>query len=185
LDFVKSQSGLFERSNYNCSVINCVKDYVSSGAISQMQLNSGKDSFVGLGIDGPGITIKDTKIIVSSNAPASCTPNLYVDLLADDLDVMTSNKGSGESCGIKHIGCYNYLNTGETAIVTGKEYCEKINLPAAPSFILGGNIRKGSGESNLTMRLYNFDSGTIAGNPISIFNGTNSSDIHSDGRIKF
>lgn len=163
LDFITAQTVAVEGINYNCSTQGCTADYASVGSINQLQLASGQDRFAGFGLDGPGISITNVELIVNSNAPASCSPNLYVDLLADDLDVVTSNKGSGQSCGIRHIGCYNPLNALETKIVTGKEYCEKIKLPAAPSLILGGTIKKGNGESNLTMKIYDSDTSNLLG----------------------
>jgi len=157
LELIKAQTGLIEGKNYTCSAEGCVNDYVSTGSISQIQLSSGNNYYAGFKIDGPGIVITDAKIIINSNAPASCTPNLYVDLLSDNQNILTSNLNSGESCGIKHVGCYDSLNVVESIMVTGKDYCEKISIPATPSFILGGKIRKGDGNSNLTMKLYDYD----------------------------
>ncbi|MEK6909142.1 MAG: PKD domain-containing protein [Nanoarchaeota archaeon] len=163
IDLIKNQSGLVEGVNYNCSTNGCQNDYTSSGNVNQMQLSSGETGFVGFEVQGSGIEIMDAKLRVSSNAPSSCIPNLYVDLLADGQNIFTSNRGSGESCGVKHTGCYDSSNVGLATIVTGREYCEKIVIPAGPSFIVGGEINRGTGNSNLTMKLYDFDTTSFLG----------------------
>ncbi|MEK6792496.1 MAG: PKD domain-containing protein [Nanoarchaeota archaeon] len=164
LDFIKKQSGLSERVNYNCSSVGCANDYYSSGTINGVSLTTGQEKFVGFKLNGPGVSITNAKISVNSNAPLSCSPNLFVDILADGDDIIASTQSSGESCGIRHVGCYDTSNTEEAPIVTGTEYCEKISIPAAPAFKIGGKIHKGDGVANLTMRLYDFDSAVLLGN---------------------
>lgn len=161
LDLIINQS-LIEGQDYTCSTDGCVKDYASTGAVSQMTVSE-ESGFAGFGIDGTGIEIKDFSLSINSNAPASCLPNIYVDLLADGQDILTSTQGNGESCGIYHRGCYNQSNTQQATLVTGKEYCQKINIPAGPSFIIGGNIKRGTGSSNLTMKLYDYDTTNLRG----------------------
>ena len=163
LELIKNQSGLIEGLDYNCSTNDCLNDYSSGGATNQLQLGSGEVGYSGFKIEGSGIEVTDASLKISSNAPSSCTPNLYVDLLADGFDVLTTTQGSGESCGIRHTGCYDQSNTLLANIVTGKEYCQKISIPLGPAFIVGAQIKQGSGESNLTMKLYDFDTTDLLG----------------------
>lgn len=163
LELIENQTGLIEGIEYNCSTNGCLNDYSSSGVVSQIQVDSGEVDYVGFRIEGSGIEVKDAKLRISSNAPSSCTPNLYVDLLSDGDNVLTASQGNGESCGIRHTGCYDQANTLLANIVTGKQYCEKISIPQAPGFIVGAQIKQGTGESNLTMRLYDGDSTTLLG----------------------
>jgi len=160
IELLRSQN-LVEGDDYTCSPIGCLNSYSSSGIVNQLTIND-KGNFVGFGIDGNGISVTDAKITINTNAPSSCSPNIYVDVLGDQSEILTSDKGNGESCGIKHTGCYNTSNTNEAPIVLGKEYCEKINVPASPAKILGGKIRQGTGSSNLTMKLYNL-AGSLLG----------------------
>ncbi len=163
LELIENQTGLIEGIEYNCSTNGCLNDYSSSGVVQQIQIDSGNVNYAGFKIEGSGIEVKDSKVRVSSNAPSSCTPNLYVDLLSDGYNILTAAQGNGESCGIRHTGCYDQSNTLLANIVTGKQYCEKISIPQAPGFIVGAQIKQGTGESNLTVRLYDADSTSLLG----------------------
>src|SRR3989344_866120 len=164
LNWIKNNSGLYEGINYNCSAIGCSNDYYSSGSVNSVSLTSGQGKLVGFRVNGPGITITNAQFSVGSNAPSSCSPNLYVDVLADDEDILTSNQNSGQRCGVRHkSGCYDSSNSLEAAITPGNEYCEKMSIPATPSFIIGGRIINVSGYSNLTMKIYDFVSEMLIG----------------------
>lgn len=163
LQLIENQTGLIEGIDYNCSTNGCLNDYESSGVVNQIQISSGEINYAGFRIQGSGIDVTDSKIRISSNAASSCTPNLYVDLLSDGENILTTNQNSGESCGIKHTGCYNPSNAVFANIVTGREYCEKISIPSAPAIIAGAEIKQGTGNSNLTMKLYDFVSETLLG----------------------
>ena len=164
LDLIKKQPGLTEGANYNCSSIDCVNDYTSSGVINSVSLTTGQRSFAGFKIDRRGVSITNMRININSNSPSSCSPNLFVDILNDGEDVIASTQSSGESCGIAHRGCYDTSNNDEVEIIEEREYCEKISIPAAPGFKVGGKIRKGNSNSNLTMKLYDFEDARPVGN---------------------
>lgn len=162
LELVENQTGLIEGIDYNCSTNGCLNDYSSSGVVQQIQIDSGGVDYAGFKIEGSGVEVKDSKVRISSNAPSSCTPNLYVDLLSDGDNILTS-QGNGESCGIRHTGCYDQSNTLLANIVTGRQYCEKISIPQAPGFIVGAQIKQGTGDSNLTVKLYDGNSTSLLG----------------------
>ncbi|MBM3231891.1 PKD domain-containing protein [Candidatus Pacearchaeota archaeon] len=163
LELIENQTGLIEGIEYNCSTNGCLNDYSSSGVVQQIQVDSGEVDYAGFKIEGSGIKVKDAKLRISSNAPSSCTPSLYVDLLSDGENILTASKGNGESCGIRHTGCYAQSNILLATIVTGREYCEKISIPQAPGFIVGAQIKQGNGESNLTMKLYDGNTNNLLG----------------------
>lgn len=156
-DLLKNQSNIFDGIDYNCTTNGCVNSYTSSNSIEQLTLSSTEPKFVGFRIGSSGTEVTEANLEVNTNSLASCTPNLYVDLFADGQDLLTSSKASTESCGIKHTGCYDLSNNALATITIGKKYCEKISIPATPAFILGGTITRGSGESNLSMQLYDMD----------------------------
>ena len=166
LNLLKNNSGLVEGINYNCSTVGCARDYSSEGQAETLTLLSGTDSFAGFGVNEPGVSVTNAEFGVESNAQASCTPNLYVDILGDGENLMANSQSSGQSCGIRYSGCYNQQNTVEAVIVNDKEYCEEVNLPAAPAFIVGGEIRRGTGQSNLTMKLYDASNTDLVGSCI-------------------
>ena len=160
LDLIEAQSNLVEGEDYTCSTEGCIRDYTSSGVANQLQTGA-RGIFAGFKLEGSQIYVTDAQLRINSNAQASCTPNIYVDLLADGENILTSSQSSTVSCGIKYRGCYNQSNVLEAILTTGKKYCEKITIPAGPSFVLGGKVRQGLSESNLTMSLYDFNTNTI------------------------
>ncbi|MBS3081627.1 PKD domain-containing protein [Candidatus Pacearchaeota archaeon] len=163
LSLIRNQSNLSEGVNYNCSSNGCLSDYSSSGVTQGLSLSSGAGSFVGFGIEGSQISVTDAQLKIISNAQSSCAPNLYVDVLDDGQDILANTQSNGLSCGLRYTGCYNPSNNNEASIVSGREYCEMINISAGPSFIVGGKIRMGSSGSNLTMSLYEESSGNLLG----------------------
>ncbi|MEK6861516.1 MAG: PKD domain-containing protein, partial [Nanoarchaeota archaeon] len=164
IDFLEAQSGISEGAQYNCSTQGCVGQYTSQGATTGFPISSGNSKFAGFRITGTGITVNKAGFSVSSNAVASCVPQISIDPLADGQDIFVNSVSGTQSCGTRYDGCYNQANTIEATIIINKEYCEKVTMPAAPAFIVGGEIRNGTTLANLTMKLYDETNGGEAGN---------------------
>ena len=163
IDFIRAQSSLSEGAQYNCSTQGCVGQYVSQGMTNGFSIDAGMNKIAGFSVSGAGISINKAGFSVSGNALASCAPQISIDPLADGQDIFVNNVAGTQSCGTTYDGCYNQANTIEATIVTGKEYCEKVTMPAAPAFIVGGEIRNGTILANLTMKLYDETNGGVAG----------------------
>ncbi len=154
VDFLKAQDLISEGAEYNCSTQNCVDQYTSLGITTGFSIGTGESKFAGFKITGSAIAITNARFSVMSNVVASCAPQISIDPLVDGDDILVNSVAGTQSCGVKHVGCYDQINTVEAPIVVNKEYCEKITMPAAPAFIVGGEIRNGTVLADLTMILY-------------------------------
>ncbi len=163
LNLIKLQGNVIQGVNYNCNTPDCEGTYVSDGLVNGLLLSQGSSGFAGFVVSGTGVSITDAKLSLQSNALASCTPQIIVDVLADGEDLLTNSKTNGESCGIRYSGCYNQSNTNEATIISNSEYCERLTLPPSSAFIVGGEIRNGTTVANLTMKLYDVTEGGVAG----------------------
>ncbi len=163
IDFVRAHSSISEGAQYNCSTQGCVSQYIAQNAVTGFSLSQNQNKILGFSISGPGISITKAGFSVQSNAVASCTPQVFIDPLNDGQDIFASDKMGTQSCGARYAGCYNQANTIEATIISGTEYCETVTMPAAPAFIIGGEIRNGTTLANLTMKLYDAIDGGVAG----------------------
>ncbi len=153
-DFLEAQDGVSEGTEYNCSTRNCVNQYISQGVTTGFSVGAGESKFAGFKITGTDISITKAGFSVLSNVVASCAPQISIDPLSDGESIFVNSATGTQSCGVRHVGCYNQVNTVEAPIVINKEYCEKVTMPAAPAFIVGGEIRNGTSLADLTMILY-------------------------------
>ncbi|MGV8142863.1 MAG: PKD domain-containing protein [Candidatus Pacearchaeota archaeon] len=163
LNLIKLQSNVTLGNQYSCSTVDCEGTYVSQGQTDGFLVTETGEKFAGFVVSGTGVSITDATFSVQSNAIASCTPQIGVDVLADGFDVLTNSQSNGESCGTRYSGCYNQSNTIEAVIIANGEYCEKLTLPPSSRFIIGGEIRNGTSNANLTMKLYDSTEGGLAG----------------------
>lgn len=154
-------NNLEEVFDYNCSTPSCLPDYAVSGDIQGSSVVSGDyGKVVGFQLSGKDVQITSADFNFGSNVLASCNNQFSVDILDDGEGYLVNNKHNSQSCGISYSGCFDGSVSNEVDIVSGKEYCEKINLPSAPAFMLGAKVRNStSGNSDLTMSLYDFETG--------------------------
>ena len=160
---LKLHTGLTQGVSYTCNTPDCSANYDIQGETNGFSVSENNDKLAGFVVSGTGVSITDAKFAVQSNALASCLPQIKIDVLVDGTDIMTNYNGNGESCGVRYTGCYNQGNSIEATIISSGEYCEKMTLPASSSFIVGGEIRNGTTNANLTMKLYDSTEGGLAG----------------------
>ncbi len=163
ISLLKLQNNLTQGVSYVCNTPDCEGTYSSQGLTSGFLVSENSPKFAGFVVSGTGVSITDAKFSVQTNAIASCMPQINIDVLADGYDLLTNSESNGESCGFTYSGCYNQSNTIEATILSNSEYCEKLTLPASSAFIVGGEIRNGTTEANLTMKLYDSTEGGFAG----------------------
>ena len=154
LNLLQLQNNLIRGTHYNCSTPNCEGDYLSQDLTTGFIVSPNIKKFAGFVINGNGVSVTSAKFSVQSNAAASCLPQINIDVLADNLDILTNSRSNGQSCENTYTGCYDSSNTNEALIVSNKEYCEKMTLPASSAFIVGGKIRNGTILSTLKIKLY-------------------------------
>ncbi len=157
LDFLEAHNNLEKGNDYNCTTLNCMPAYETGSQTSGFSISSGQEKIAGFKLNGQNVQVTSAKFEVQSNAGASCTNQLSIDVLDDGEDLIINNNHNGESCGIPYTGCYNQANTGEATILSDRKFCEKITMPSAPAFIVGGEIRNGTSNTNVQMSLYDYE----------------------------
>lgn len=163
IQLLQAQTNLTQGSSYTCNTPDCTDTYTSQGLTNGFLLSEGSKKYAGFIFSGTGVSVNSAKFSVQSNAISSCLPQIKIDVLNDGNDLLTNSNTDGQSCGQRYFGCYNQSNTIEATITSGIEYCEKVSLPASSGFIIGGEIRNGTSDANLTMKLYDYSEGGIAG----------------------
>ncbi len=164
IQLIRANGNLNLGTHYTCTTLDCGKKYTSQDITNGFTINSNDKKYLGFVVTGQDVSIKKAEFSVQSNIAASCTPQqIKIDVLDDEIDILTNLNTDGQSCGQKYIGCYNPNNTLKTNITEGIEYCEKISLPASSGFIIGGKITNGTSNANLTMKIYDLTEGGMAG----------------------
>ncbi len=148
-----------EGGDFECSSANCADEYVLGNAIREFNLEN--DKIIGLRIEGEEISsINDIEFSVNSDIANSCKTPLFIDVLADKEDVMTTSEYTNSSCSSNNYGCFNNnLNSGayREATITQDEICENITLPAAPAYAVGAKVKKLKNNGNLKISLRELD----------------------------
>ena len=148
---------------YTCSPIDCNSDYTYDNEESSKSLSlDEKDSTLA----GFKITEKElveeissfSMKIISNNLSESENLPLSVDVFNDGQIDWQASSASG-NFNSKKQGCYVSENNLETAKIITTKYCEKINLPQAPSVAIGANVI-GSGSVSFTMSIEEADGGS-------------------------
>jgi len=148
--------------SYNCTPISCRTSYIpetgSGAAEKSFSMTPGSEKYVGMMVVGRDVSgLSGFRFVVESNAPESCASPFEIDVLNDDKVEVVSTKKSNESCDAgKNYGCgTNDLGHYSRDFSIGKDaYCEIINLSIAPAFEIGAYVKKGSGNPNIVMSVY-------------------------------
>ncbi|MBU1501246.1 MAG: PKD domain-containing protein [Nanoarchaeota archaeon] len=149
--------------NYSCNPLDCEQGYsASNGETSKLfSLGDNESKIFGIRLSGNIQSINSATFNIQSNAGASCSNQLGIDLFSDgNLDLVNSQAPSSLSCsGTKNYGCfYSNVSTEEFSLNSASGmYCQKIMLSAHPGFVLGAWVKKVSGNSTIHMDLLDAD----------------------------
>ncbi len=146
-------------ATYNCVPDDCESDYSvneSSARTSEtFILNNGEFKIFGFKLTGNNFGgVNDFSINISSNAPESTKPQLFIDLidLDDNQPEWRAYVPSGNFYN-ENKGCYDE-NSDETVNIYIEPYCNKISIPATPKVELGASITEGTGgTASFTMSI--------------------------------
>ena len=143
---------------YNCSSEDCKSVYGAENPTQQktFTLNKNDDEVVGFKFDGVIEQINSVNFSVQSTAGESKKSQLKVDILNDKVyDTANTNIGT-QIIPEEYDGCFDDEKTFEKATFEIDEpYCQRIELPEAPSFMLGAWVDQvTSGDAGITMQLY-------------------------------
>jgi len=159
LDLLESDFSLNEEDDYTCSLEGCIPDYSTSAPATQkiLSLTAGNEKILGFKFSDDITAIDSVEFTVESNAGASCTNQLKIDIGNDGTIDKGNNQASSEICGgLKNYGCYDSSKTskGYSIGYFPAKHCQKINLSASPGFKLGAWIEKGSDTREFKIGLY-------------------------------
>ncbi|PIO08745.1 hypothetical protein COU59_00205 [Candidatus Pacearchaeota archaeon CG10_big_fil_rev_8_21_14_0_10_34_12] len=143
LNLLKINKGL----NYTCTPSGCQEDYTASNEQSSktLVLDKNKQKLLGFKFTGDNFeSVSSFSIKVESNAPEETSKQMFIDLLNDDVVEWQPYKASNNFYD-ENYGCFE---TGtEDLPIYDQEFCEKINIPAAPNVEIGAQIIKVSNSS--------------------------------------
>lgn len=154
--------GLVGGTNYNCSTPGCSAQLKKDSSITSLALSN--SSRAGFSFEGQSFLGLDSlQFTVQGTSPASCSPPLIVQLGDDPTLTLSSTAYLDQVCAQPAYGCFDAASgTSNAEIPSDGQYCEKITLPAAPAFRVGGRIINTTGSaSQLVMKLYGEDSSTL------------------------
>jgi len=153
-------NGFTSGNQYNCSSADCGSEFILDNEITSKEIEDGK-GFVGFKIDGSFVDLTDFNIRLQSNAGPSCFPQIRVDVLDNNEDIITNKRYTTNTCFDRKYGCFETgLSSYQTATIpyTGGQYCETVTLPAGPAFRLGAVVTNSTqGSATLTMELYDIE----------------------------
>ncbi len=139
--------------DYNCIPSDCETSYDASSpsASKTFTLNDGDSAYYGLKIvsggSGEVYSISDFNLNVETNAGASSSPQISIDIFDDGITDWNPTVSSG-TYRTKNYGCFEEDDIlGNAKILSGIPYCERVTLSPAPSVKIGASIDKISSSS--------------------------------------
>jgi len=103
IDLLKS-NGFSENEGFKCTVKGCSKGFTAGEGVTDLQLNSGSEEFIGFKVTGNNVEINDVKFTIRSTAQASCTQSLVLDVFSNDTYLVQNFKYRNVTCGNKLTG---------------------------------------------------------------------------------
>lgn len=136
VDLLKSNNN----SNYNCLPADCKSDYSTGNSQTAKTFTLDKNQQKTLGFKFTGDNFEDISsfsINVLSNTPMATSRQLFIDILKNDKAEWQAYKPSNNFYN-ENYGCYE--SPTEKVLIPNQDYCEKINIPAAPNVEIGAYV---------------------------------------------
>jgi len=130
LDFLNNQTTI----SYECFPSGCEDYYAVSGdKLTSENYNLVGSKLIGIVLSGNEVQIDELKFSVSSDASASCSNQLLVDVLSNEEVNWVNNNALSETCGSEiKSECNSEKFESQASILSDSIYCEKITLKQAP-----------------------------------------------------
>lgn len=151
-------------SNYSCSSKNCTSEYTSQDSAKESMnftLSPGEEKLIGMKIGGNVTSIDSLKLIVNSNANASCYSQIGIDILNDgSIEYMNQEKSlASTSCDVLlSKGCFEEGGSSEHKLQIKKspnKHCQNITFYPSPAFKIGAWVNNPEGVSEkITMSVH-------------------------------
>lgn len=148
--------------DYNCVPESCesVFEAITGTGQTSKNIDLPNEEVYGFRVSGSEVTIEEFSLKVEGDTGTSCKNQLGIDLLNDGKIDFFNDVYVNESCSVKDWGCFEEGVTDDAIISTAK-YCQKMDLPAAPAYMVGARVNEGSTTGRLTMSLYDFNDETF------------------------
>jgi len=131
-------------NKYNCTPSDCSDNYDISNPenTKSFSLNAGESKIIGFKIIGnlQDPYVEKFSFDFNSNAPESCVEPLRIDLTDDNIIDWIPITGSGNFECWKYWGCYNSSAKLEQRYLSKTDFCERIHVFKAPSYMMGAYI---------------------------------------------
>jgi len=134
--------------NYSCVPEKCTSDYSLSGAedtSKKFSVASGGsgEKIIGIVLHDNDIEVTKFSFSVSSDAQASCTNQISIDILDDGTIDWKNRKALNENCGSPvYSSCYQQGSYDTFVEIVEEPYCEKISLKQASATDIKAFIKK-------------------------------------------
>jgi len=145
------ENNLIEGGDFDCDPLGCKSDFSILNEINSIDLI--EEDYVGFLVTGNIDSINSISFKIESDKGESCFEQIFVDLLADNENILINDAYTNIKCGVRDYGCFEDENT-EEATITTTPYCHNITLPMSPAFSLGARVKDSVDESGLIMSLY-------------------------------
>ncbi len=148
-----------EGVDFSCEPVSCVERYVVGDGgpidLESREFTLDGTRLFGFEVNGGDLEtegIKDFKLNITSDEPASCSNQVSIDLFDNGIIDFYNTKYVDSVCGsIKYGGgseCYDDESAEDTKIEDNEDYfCQKIKLPVGPAYKVGVKMKKGRDES--------------------------------------
>ena len=162
LDLLKA-SGYDAGTDYTCNPLSCAKIYIVSGTgETSKNIDAKSNDIYGIKLTGNSIRINSLVMRAEGNSGSSCSSQFSLDLLDDGAIDFYNTQYTNETCSAKNYSCFGQTDTVDATIGTD-DYCEEMNLVPAPAYMVGARVTKGSSTGDLTMTMYDRNSGDKLG----------------------
>ncbi len=160
-DLLQAQE--FEQGiDYNCSTANCMSSYAAQNFVRQ--LSFGGEHKLGLKFIGQDITdITSASFRIESNIPASCYPQISLDIGEQKKYFFMNSAYTSNSCFAKNYGCFDAgASSAVEATLSTTAYCSNLSLPTAPAYLLGARVKNSTqGNGILKMQLRSLEDNSL------------------------
>lgn len=146
---------------FNCNTKNCSNEYetVNLGGYEILNIPKNESKLIGFKLTGNINKINSFELEMTFDGTPSCTNQLELDFLNDNLvEIVNSKKANTVCAQTKSYGCFNQSASKRDFIISKNPYCQRINLAQAPGYRIGAHIKKLlNSQANLIMNVYDSD----------------------------
>jgi len=161
---------MWNGADYTCTPLDCSNGYesLSSNPNKKIQIASDAKSYLGIVLNGNGVSLSDLSFTITSDFGEEDTLPLEINFF--EKEKWKFKKFSSSSFSARYWGCYDQTQSSIGPLIRTSSYCEMIYLREAGSVKLGATVVKSDDYKMLRMKIYPEEGGSSLGT--CEFNGT-------------